>query len=40
LFPRFVAYPLAFAGTWVALTLLTRAWRTRRPRPKKATAKP
>jgi cardiolipin synthase len=39
-FPRFVAYPLAFAGGWIALTLLTRAWRTRRPRRKKATAKP
>jgi cardiolipin synthase len=39
-FPRFIAYPLAFVAAWVGLTLLARAWRTRRPTRKKAAARP
>jgi cardiolipin synthase len=28
--PRFIAYPLAAVGLWLGLSLLARAWRTRR----------
>jgi cardiolipin synthase len=38
IFPRAVAYPLALIAAWVGVTLLARAWRTRRPREKKPTA--
>ena len=38
-FPRFIADILAVAAAWSALTLLARAWRTRRPRHDKAAAK-
>jgi cardiolipin synthase len=33
--PRFLAYPLALAGLWMGISLLVRAWRTRRGRAKK-----
>ncbi len=39
LFPRLLAYPLAFAGAWVGVSLLSRAWRTR-SRRKRAAPKP
>jgi cardiolipin synthase A/B len=32
--PRLVAYPLAIAGAWIGISLLVRAWRTRRRRRK------
>jgi cardiolipin synthase len=35
--PRFVAYPLALAAAWIGISLLVRAWRTRRGRPKRKT---
>jgi cardiolipin synthase len=34
--PRLVAYPLAIAGAWIGISLLVRAWRTRRRRKRKA----
>jgi cardiolipin synthase len=35
--PRFIAYPLALAGAWIGISLLVRAWRTRRARHKHKT---
>jgi cardiolipin synthase len=32
--PRFLAYPLALVGAWLGISLLVRAWRTRRRRGK------
>ena len=32
--PRFIAYPLALASAWIGISLLVRAWRTRRGRRK------
>jgi cardiolipin synthase len=32
--PRFIAYPLALIGGWIGISLLVRAWRTRRRRRK------
>ena len=31
--PRLLAYPLGLIGIWLGISLLTRAWRTRRHRP-------
>jgi cardiolipin synthase len=35
--PRFIAYPLALTGAWIGISLLVRAWRTRRGRHKRKT---